>query len=112
MNVIETVGLSKAYGRKRAVDGLDLTVRRGEIYGFVGRNGAGKSTAMKMIAGLEPPTVGHDFPIRRSSGAGRHEQTAGRAYREPGHPALSFGPRQRDVPRAFARRGGRRACKL
>ncbi|MFR4802663.1 MAG: hypothetical protein ACLT98_04670 [Eggerthellaceae bacterium] len=41
MNAIETVGLTKAFGEKHAVDALDLTVKRGEIYGFVGRNGAG-----------------------------------------------------------------------
>lgn len=58
MNVIETVGLSKSYGRKCVVDALDLAVRRGEIYGFVGRNGAGKSTVMKMLAGLVLPTAG------------------------------------------------------
>lgn len=43
MNAIETVGLTKAFGEKLAVDALDLTVKHGEIYGFVGRNGAGKS---------------------------------------------------------------------
>ncbi|MDO5043405.1 MAG: ATP-binding cassette domain-containing protein, partial [Slackia sp.] len=58
MNVIETVGLSKSYGRKCVVDALDLAVRRGEIYGFVGRNGAGKSTVMKMLARLVLPTAG------------------------------------------------------
>lgn len=58
MNAIETAGLSKSYGRKRVVDEVSLTVRRGEIYGFVGRNGAGKSTFMKMLAGLTLPTAG------------------------------------------------------
>ena len=58
MNAIETVGLTKAFGEKHAVDALDLTVKRGEIYGFVGRNGAGKSTVMKMLAGLVLPTSG------------------------------------------------------
>jgi len=58
MDVIETHGLTKEYGRKRAVDELDMHVRTGDIYGFVGRNGAGKSTTMKMVAGLVEPTAG------------------------------------------------------
>ncbi|WP_019239300.1 MULTISPECIES: ABC transporter ATP-binding protein [Enorma] len=58
MNVIETYALTKAYGSVRAVDGLDMRVAQGDIYGFVGKNGAGKSTTMKMIAGLDAPTGG------------------------------------------------------
>ena len=62
MNVIETRSLTKVYGRgrnaKRAVDKLDMHVTEGDIYGFVGKNGAGKSTTMKMIAGLVTPTSG------------------------------------------------------
>lgn len=58
MNVIETRSLTKTYGGKRAVDALDMQVPAGEIYGFVGKNGAGKSTAMKMIAGLVRPSAG------------------------------------------------------
>lgn len=58
MNAIKTVGLSKTYGKKRAVDNLSFTLKQGEIYGFVGSNGAGKSTVMKMLAGLILPTSG------------------------------------------------------
>lgn len=58
MNIIETHALSRVYGKRRAVDSLDMRVAAGEIYGFVGKNGAGKSTAMKMIAGLVRPTSG------------------------------------------------------
>ncbi|WP_417333660.1 ATP-binding cassette domain-containing protein [Gordonibacter urolithinfaciens] len=58
MNVIETNGLSKAFGSKMAVDQLDMHVGQGDIYGFVGRNGAGKSTVMRMLAGLAAPTGG------------------------------------------------------
>lgn len=57
MNVIETNGLSKAFGSKMAVDQFDMHVGQGDIYGFVGRNGAGKSTVM-MLAGLAAPTGG------------------------------------------------------
>jgi ABC-2 type transport system ATP-binding protein len=50
--VIATCALSKLYGDVRAVDGLELDVRRGEIYGFLGRNGAGKTTTIRMLLGL------------------------------------------------------------
>ncbi|MBI4557869.1 MAG: ABC transporter ATP-binding protein [Candidatus Hydrogenedentes bacterium] len=49
---IETVGLTKDYGKKRAVDALELRVARGTFYGFLGPNGAGKSTTIKMLTGL------------------------------------------------------------
>lgn len=58
MEVIKTSALSKVYGAKRAVDHLDMTVRQGDIYGFIGRNGSGKSTTMKMLCGLAQPTEG------------------------------------------------------
>ena len=58
MNVVELSSISKVYGRKRAVDHLDMTVQKGDIYGFIGRNGAGKSTTLKMICGLAAPTAG------------------------------------------------------
>lgn len=56
--VLRTESLTKHYGRVRAVDGLDLEVRRGEIYGFLGRNGAGKTTTIRMLLGLIRPTSG------------------------------------------------------
>ena len=58
MNVIETSGLTKAFGGKMAVDQFDMHVGQGDIYGFIGRNGAGKSTVMRMLAGLAAPTDG------------------------------------------------------
>lgn len=58
MEVIRTSALSKVYGQKRAVDRLDMTVYQGDIYGFIGRNGSGKSTTMKMLCGLAAPTEG------------------------------------------------------
>lgn len=58
MNAIETRGLSKAYGRRRVVSDFDMTVAAGDIYGFVGKNGAGKSTVMKMICGVAAPSGG------------------------------------------------------
>ena len=55
---IATQGLSKHYGPVRAVTDLDLKVRRGEVYGFLGRNGAGKTTAIRMMLGLIHPDTG------------------------------------------------------
>lgn len=57
-NVIEVRGVSKLYGVLHAVDGIDLTVQRGEIFGLIGHNGAGKSTLFKMMLGLITPTSG------------------------------------------------------
>lgn len=57
--MIEVVGLSKHYGRVRAVEDLSFTVKPGIITGFLGPNGAGKSTTMRCIVGLDNPTTGH-----------------------------------------------------
>jgi ABC-2 type transport system ATP-binding protein len=51
-------GLTKTYGPKIAVDGVDFTVEPGRVTGFLGPNGAGKSTTMRMILGLDRPTAG------------------------------------------------------
>lgn len=56
--VLRTEALVKHYGQVRAVDGIDLEVRRGEVYGFLGRNGAGKTTTIRMLLGLIRPTAG------------------------------------------------------
>jgi ABC-2 type transport system ATP-binding protein len=56
--VIEVENLSKRYGDKLAVDGLDFVVHPGIVTGFLGPNGAGKSTTMRMVAGLDAPTAG------------------------------------------------------
>ena len=56
--MIEVENLSKRYGEKLAVDGLDFVVQPGIVTGFLGPNGAGKSTTMRMIAGLDQPTAG------------------------------------------------------
>lgn len=55
---IEARGLSKDFGKLRAVSSLDLAVPRGQIYGFLGPNGSGKSTTIRMLCGLLTPTEG------------------------------------------------------
>lgn len=57
-NVIELRGVTKCYGSLKAVDQLDLNIRKGEIYGLLGPNGAGKSTTILMMLGLTEPTAG------------------------------------------------------
>lgn len=56
--MIEAHGLTKRYGNFTAVDGLDLAVRRGEVYGLLGPNGSGKTTTILMLLGLTEPTAG------------------------------------------------------
>jgi ABC-2 type transport system ATP-binding protein len=51
-------GLTRRFGKFVAVDGIDLDVRPGEIFGFLGANGAGKTTAIRMLCGLLPPSSG------------------------------------------------------
>ena len=55
---MQTTGLVRRFGSTVAVDGLDLSVRRGEIYGFLGPNGAGKSTVVRILCTLLRPSAG------------------------------------------------------
>jgi ABC-2 type transport system ATP-binding protein len=56
--MLQSEYLTKQYGRRLAVDGISLAVERGDIFGFLGQNGAGKSTAIRMALGLVRPTSG------------------------------------------------------
>ena len=90
MTVIQTSGLSKRYKDKWAVDHLDLQVEQGDIYGFIGRNGAGKSTTLKLLCGLARPTQGEALifgkPVRDSVARRR----VGALIEQPGlYPDLS-----------------------
>lgn len=60
-NIIEIKGLTKKFGTFTAVDNISFNVRKGEIFGFLGANGAGKTTAMKILCGLSKPTSGEGF---------------------------------------------------
>ena len=70
---VSLCGVTKHYGALHAVDGVDLDIARGEIFGLIGHNGAGKSTLFKMMLGLVPPTAGEI----RVGGA----QVGGRGFR-------------------------------
>jgi ABC-type multidrug transport system ATPase subunit len=70
---IETAGLTKHFGRHRAVDTLNLTIHEGTVFGFLGPNGAGKTTTIRMLLGLIRPTsgggriLGHDILRERAA---------------------------------------------
>ena len=93
--MIRTQGLTKTYGAVRAVDGIDLDVRDGDVYGFLGANGSGKTTTVRMLLGLVLATEGtaelFGEPMPRSAasvlprvgalveGPGAYEHLSGRA---------------------------------
>ena len=56
--ILTTTNLTKTYDKKNAAKDVNIHVREGEIYGLIGRNGAGKTTVMRMISGLSKPTAG------------------------------------------------------
>ena len=70
-------GVTKHYGALHAVDGVDLDIARGEIFGLIGHNGAGKSTLFKMMLGLVPATTG-DILVGGASVRGRGFRAARR----------------------------------
>ena len=69
---IQTQGLTKSFGSHNAVDAIDLRVPKGSIFGFLGPNGSGKTTTIRMLLGLAEPTsgsifvLGHSIPLRSS----------------------------------------------
>ena len=56
--LLETHALTKQFRRHKAVSEIDMHIKRGAVYGFIGRNGAGKTTFLKMISGLTAPSSG------------------------------------------------------
>ena len=66
---VRTRGLTKNFGKRTVVDGLDLAIPRGGVYGFLGPNGSGKSTTMKMLLGLLHPSAGQISLLGRTRGA-------------------------------------------
>ena len=72
IEVIKTDNLTKHYGNVRAVDGISLSVKKGEIYGFLGLNGAGKTTTIRMLLGMINPTEGSAFLCGKRVSAGDH----------------------------------------
>lgn len=65
--ILSTSGLTKQYGKNKAVNNVNIHIKQGDIYGLIGRNGAGKTTILKMISGLAAPTDG-EFSLFGKSG--------------------------------------------
>src|SRR5690349_4697369 len=57
--LLHTEALTKDYGRTRALDGLSVEIKAGEVFGLLGPNGSGKSTALRLLMGFLRPTAGH-----------------------------------------------------
>ena len=95
--VLEVRGLSKYFGGLKAVDGVDIAVRRGGVHALIGPNGSGKTTTLNVLSGLYKATVGHD-PARRHR---HHQHAAASAYRSrtwphlPEHPPVPLDDRAR-----------------
>ncbi len=89
--LVETKGLTKRYGpRITAVSDLDLTVKRGEVYGFLGPNGSGKSTTLRMLLGLVRPTSGTAQVLGKKPGDPASLQKIGALVESPSfYPYLS-----------------------
>jgi len=101
--LVEARGLTKRYGSITAVDGLNLTVRRGEVYGFLGPNGAGKTTTLRMLLGLIKPTSGAASVLGGAPGTPGSLERIGALVESPAfYPYLSG----RDNLRVVARYAG------
>jgi len=83
MAMIETTDLTKRYGDVTAVDGIDISVEEGSLHGFVGHNGAGKSTTMQMLVGLVTPTAGEGFVDGEPIGSAAATERIGYAPQKP-----------------------------
>ena len=76
-DAIETRGLAKRFGDTRALDGVDLSIAQGTVYGLLGPNGAGKTTTIRILATLLSPdagpatVLGHDVVRDAAAGAAR-----------------------------------------
>ena len=65
--ILTTNNLTKKYGSKYAADKINIHIKQGDVYGLIGRNGAGKTTILKMLSGLSNPTDG-DYSINEKKG--------------------------------------------
>lgn len=66
--ILKTYNISKKYKKNLVVDNVNISIKRGDIYGFIGQNGAGKTTIMKMITGLVNPSEGYIEILRIQKG--------------------------------------------
>jgi ABC-2 type transport system ATP-binding protein len=113
-NAIDVRGLTKGFGGRTVVRGVDLNVRRGEIMGFLGPNGSGKTTTIRMLCGLLRPDSGEGsclgFDIRRQT-AQIKRQTGYMTQRFSFYEDLSIRENLEFVARLYALPGGRAAVE-
>ncbi|MVA74526.1 ATP-binding cassette domain-containing protein [Auraticoccus sp. F435] len=105
MDTVTTTGLTKSYGRQVVVQGLDLRVPEGCVYGFLGPNGSGKSTTMKMLLSLVRPTAGEVLvlgePMNRSTRRRQLARIGSLIESPPGYGHLTGGENLRLVQRSL-----------
>jgi ABC-2 type transport system ATP-binding protein len=89
-DVITIRNLTKYYGKQRVVHSLNLNVPKGTVYGFLGRNGAGKSTTIKMLLGLVRPNYGEIKIFGEDAATLKSETRARVAYLAEGHPLYKW----------------------
>jgi ABC-2 type transport system ATP-binding protein len=88
--VIQARGLTRYFGRKCAVDGVSFTVPRGSVFGFIGRNGSGKTTTIRMLLGLLEPTRGSSTILGYDSTGLPPAARARIGYMAEGHPVYAW----------------------
>ena len=88
--VIQTTGLTRCFGATAVVSDLDLAVPRGCVFGFLGRNGSGKTTTIRMLLGLLPPTRGEARVLGEDSRCLSGETRARIGYLAEGHPVYEW----------------------
>src|SRR5947209_4601349 len=89
-DAIRTYRLSKYYGPRKVVNDLDLRVPQGTVYGLLGRNGAGKSTTLKMLVGMVRPDYGRVELLGHDLGSLPAAARARIAYLAEGHPLYEW----------------------
>lgn len=73
--MIEAMGLTKRYGSRRGIDDVDLQIRENEVFGFLGPNGSGKTTTIRVLLGLLRPTAGRALVLGMTAGEMRRPPT-------------------------------------
>ena len=112
-NAIEARGLVKIFGKQRAVDGVDLTVPAGSIFGILGPNGAGKTTTLRMLLGIVDPDggtrtlLGTNHPLDVAKRVGYLPEERGLYPSMKAYDAIAFMGALRGLPLAEGRRRGR-----
>lgn len=112
-NAIEARGLVKLFGKERAVDGIDLSVASGSIFGILGPNGAGKTTTLRMLLGIIDPDegelslLGSSKPLQVAHQVGYLPEERGLYPSMKASEAIAFMGALRGLPLAVGRRRGR-----